>query len=204
MRVVVRKCPFTGKIFEESKIEKYKAHLIEVRNAKRTTRLHNNIREGFNIWLANEKSNIFYPEDIFPWLLKNQEYLMEASNAMIDVNSRDRYAPDDRYIALSADVEYKETLSNTHSCPSNGVLNWRRHEDKPLGYPGWYGHIKGKLLRSKKNNYSYPYTNILKLVRVHTGSGGGGNESWNFDISIFLADWPALKEGLTFSKLKNG
>jgi hypothetical protein len=49
--------------------------------------------------------------------------------------------------------------------------------------------------------HSYPYSNILALLKIRTGSGGGGNDDWSSDVKIFLADWPILAESLTFNKL---
>jgi len=41
---------------------------------------------------------------------------------------------------------------------------------------------------------SYPYDSIGKFVGLKTGSGGGGNEDWGYDVSIFLDDWPGLNQ----------
>jgi hypothetical protein len=95
-------------------------------------------------------------------------------------------------------VVYNHSLANTHNCPENGVTNWGgRVVGAPRGYPGWKCRVSGSLSRNRKGSGSYPYSGLCALIRVLTGTGGGGNESWSYDADIFLDDWPGLKQQWT-------
>ena len=68
MRIQVRKCPFTGEIFEEKDIGKYILHLKELRDSMRGKREHARIRKTWEIWLDNERAKVLSVEDIPAWL----------------------------------------------------------------------------------------------------------------------------------------
>lgn len=201
MRVQVRKCPFTGKLFEEKDAKKYAVHLKELRVKMREERRHKYLRDNFTKWLKKEKKAITHPEMIPEWFMANQRQIMEAHNAGIrsklEMSLSDRFfITTDRFenVEFEKGTRFNDLLSNSHTCPENGKTNWCATEnDTPKGYPGWKTYIKGTLVRDKKNNHSYPYNAALNLVGIKTGSGGGGNKDWGYQCSIFLADWPGLK-----------
>lgn len=151
-------------------------------------------------WLLEEKMKITHPEMIVPWFLKNQGRIIYESNRAVGDTMWGKYKRDDQYTHLSLELRnkhkpegYVQNVSNTHRCPDNGVTNFSWNADRPRGYPGWAGTMHGKLHRAKRNLHEYPYSLGLNLVGLKTGSGGGGNESWTYDVSIFLDDWPGLK-----------
>lgn len=196
MRVQVRKCRFTGKIFEEKDLKKYAAHLTKLRAERAEKRKLDKVRATFTAWLNREKKKILRPEDIPEWFLKNQRFIMDAVNAGIDNRSfsSDKFFDTDKFTKISFNLlRYSKNVSNTHVCPKGGVTNWGCKDDKPKGYPGWTANVKGSLERNKNHMGSYPYSGALNAVGIRTGSGGGGNESWGYGISIFLADWPGLQ-----------
>jgi hypothetical protein len=194
MRVQVRKCRFTGKIFEEKDLKKYAIHLRNLRAERAEKRKLDKVRATFTSWLNREKKKILHPEDIPAWFLKNQRKIMDAVNA--GFGDRDeKFYPTDEFTKFSFEkARYSRLTSNTHVCPKGGVTNWSVEDDKPKGYPGWSVHVNGTLKRSKNHLGSYPYPAALNAVGLKTGSGGGGNESWGYGVSIFLADWPGLQQ----------
>lgn len=139
--------------------------------------------------------------DVVPWFLKNQKHIMEATNAIVFTSGYDKkyhrgfVPPTDNFKDVKfSNLNFNYCVSNTHHCPDNGVTNWGRKEEHGIfGYPGWRGDISGSLVRNRKHMYSYPASEALNLVGLKTGSGGGGNERWNFEVYIFLADWPGLQ-----------
>ena len=144
---------------------------------------------------------------IGPWVLANQKKLMIACNAFkLHSWDRDRFHIDtDEFTKFDISVKYSSHVTNSHSCPKGGVQNWcAKDPSKPTGYPGWSGRISGVLVRSKKNMSSYPYSNICKLLDLHTGTGGGGNAEWGYDLKIFADDWPVMAQSVTFARLANG
>jgi hypothetical protein len=209
MRVQVRKCPFTGIIFEEHNRNKYVSHLAELRSDKKEARRLASIRASYDIWLKNEKLEITSPTMVMEWFLENQRFLMDAFNSGVrgtdspSMFSRAKFYPNDKFTALELQTStYGSYVSNTHVCPDDGITNWGCKPDKPIGYPGWSIRLGGSLYRDKKHNGSYPYSELINMVGIKTGSGGGGNESWSYDASLFLADWSGLSEARLFDKLK--
>jgi hypothetical protein len=154
------------------------------------------LRRKWEEWLANEKLNITHIDQIVPWFLANQNTIITAVQTI--ENSTPLWPWDgsfhdtDEYTELSLDVNYKPLCSNSHSAPVGKPENWNRFKDVPLGYPGWHGRLKGSLKRLSAHNYSYPYNSCYKFIGLNTGSGGGGNESHSYDVTIFLDDWPGL------------
>jgi hypothetical protein len=202
MRIQMRKCPFTGKLFDESKIGEYIWHLKVTRDAMREERELKRIKDTFKDWLKAEKKKIIHPDQIPEWFLANQQYLMDAHNAGCRSThyhgfGRDKFYSTDKFtkVVWERAPVYSANVSNTHSCPDNGKQNFDgKLPGVPTGYPGWTGYIKGSLSRNKKHCGQYPYSELLNLVGIKTGSGGGGNENWGYDFRLWLADWPGLKE----------
>lgn len=202
MRVQVRQCPFTGKIFEEHQLKKYVAHLAEVREGMKEKRKHNHLRKTFKEWLRKEKQKIVSIDMVVPWFLENQRTIMDAHNALGNVDWDGKFYKTDKFTELSMTATYNNHVSNSHQCPDIGVTNWCAYDTtKTTGYPGFSGYVKGKLVRAKQHDSEYPYSGALKLVGIKTGSGGGGNSSWEYDCKLFLADWPGLSQQLLVNKL---
>jgi len=205
MKVQVHKCRITGKLFEDKDRAKYILHLKAMRAKQKELRLHEKIRKEFGAWLAKERSEICDPNDIIPWFMKNQRYIMDAADALKFSNNKkyqNGFHPDDRFIDITMRIKYSPCVSNSHQCPDNGITNWCARDPGVTSYPGWEGHIDGTLVRPSKYNWSYPSSEALNIVGLKTGSGSGGNESWGYDVKVFLADWPGLGQILTINKLK--
>jgi len=201
MRVEVYKCRFTGLIFEKHERRKYINHLKELRKEMRDEREYRQISKNFWKWLHEEKLKITHVDQIVPWFLENQKTIMKAFKAGIhakDYHSfSEKFYPDtDEFTKLTLKVgRFNKLISNSHRCPDNGTTNWCVNDPTlPKGYPGWNGRIDGVLKRLPKHNNDYPYSALVNLVGLKTGSGGGGNESWGYDVKIFLADWPGLEQ----------
>lgn len=199
MRIEVYQCRFTGAIFQKKDVKKYIAHLAALRKSKARDRAYMRIRSTWESWLAEEKKKITHVDMIVPWFIANQKTIMDAVSAgiqpMYGYNHDGKFYDTDSFESISLTATYERNVSNSHACPDNGVTNWcAKDSNKPTGYPGWYGRIEGKLKRLKKHNGNYPYSSALALVGLKTGTGGGGNENWRYEVRLFLADWPGLKE----------
>lgn len=127
---------------------------------------------------------------------------------------------DDNLVGLGLDVGWSDSVSNTHSCPHNGVTNWGgRVEGAPRGYPGWCGRIWVRYKREPQWG-----SDPLCVVRVFSGTGGFGGyngpwekvmEAWHhversarrprgkrkpepqcygYGVELFAADFPELVE----------
>jgi len=204
MIIEVYKCKTTGKLFEMHEKSKYLTHIRKVRKELNAKREYAKIKTEFKDWLDAEKDQIAELDEIVPWVLKNQKHIMKAYNAFGGGNWGDKAHPDtDTFTKLTLTGKYSDSVPNTHSCPSIGVTNWGgRVSGAPRGYPGYHCRIEGTLIRDKKHNGSYPANDIMKLIGIHTSTGGGGNESWGYSAEVFLADWPGLERTMIVNKLK--
>jgi hypothetical protein len=205
MKVSVNKCPCTGKLFEDDK--KYANHLQMLRRERAKDKAEQRVKNGFAEWLAEEKNKLVDPDMIAPWILENQQKLMIACNVLkMGMWDSERFYPKtDEFTKFEIKVKWNNNVSNSHSCPKGGVTNWwPRDNSKPTGYLGWQGQVWGTLVRNKKHMSSYPYSNIFELLDLHTGSGGGGNAQWSYELKIFADDWPVMASSETFARLVNG
>jgi hypothetical protein len=198
MRVMVRKCPFTGQLYEEKERKQYIEHLHDLREQMKLERRHKCIVNEWQKWLAEQKQDIKYVADIPDWFLANQRKIMDFTNDIefaSGFHRRNRFVEQDKFVKLQWEYppKYSRLVSNTHSCPHNGVTNWGSNPDKPVGYPGWSGNLHGSLIRPKNNEYSYPYSEALNIVGIRTGTGGGGNKNFSYGFKIFVSDWPGLQ-----------
>jgi hypothetical protein len=205
-QITVWQCPRTKKIFLTQ--PEYTAHLRKEAAKTRVQRRQDKARDTFSEWLRNEKeTQVLSMEDVVPWLLKNQQMIMDAVTAKAAVSKGwcDRFYETDKFekILMDSLPRYDSNLSNSHSAPAGGVQNWcAQKKDLPTGYPGYGCRISGKLARLAKHMSQYPYSDFLNIVGIHTLCGGGGNESWGYDANIFLEDWPGIKQGIVFAKLQ--
>lgn len=195
MKFTGYKCRFDGKIFASSEKKAYVKYLKNIRKNMKTAREDKRTKDNTREQLSIIKLEVTDVNMIAPWIMKHEAFLIKACN-VLNLNGFlfDEFKPNDKYTNVEiGGLFYNENTSNSHVCPHNGVTNWGdKNPDLPTGYPGWYGRLGGSLYRDKKNMNSYPYSSVFKLIGVHTGSGGGGNERFSYDCKIFVADWPCL------------
>ena len=202
MKIEVYKCKYTGKLFELEDRADYLKHTRKAREKRKAEQELARIRKEFKDWFAAEKEKIVHVDMIVPWVMSNQKYLMKAWNSFQEAKNsifRDDFYDTDEFTSMTMDFRYSDFVSNSHSCPRNGVQNWggdKKLPDgslAPTGYPGWSGNFESTLKRDKKHNSSYPTGAFMRWLDIQVGSGGGGNEHTGYDFKIFLADWPGLQ-----------
>jgi hypothetical protein len=196
MKILVNKCPHTGALFESD--SKYKAHIAAINRKKRSDAAHKKLVDEFKSWLLNEKLSITDTDMVLPWVLKNQHALMDAANSNLLGYRRwgDKFYPTDEIKTLKFDnITYSRMVSNSHSCPEGGVTYWcGRADGAPRGYPGFKFRFSATAYREKRYNGQYPFSDLLDAIGIKTGSGGGGNENWGYDGTLWLSDWPGLQQ----------
>ena len=192
---IAHQCPFTGTIIGDRK--KYAEHLQKVR-----ARIHQTIQVKNAGKIKQELWNLSSFEAIVAWMSSHNEFLY---NQLVDKNSW-RYTtktkekllynpPEFKFSISFLDLRWEERLSNTHSAPVGGVQNWGGRDvmkdgtPAPRGYPGWGGRIEF-VIQTPLDGFS---SDIVKGLRIHTGSGGSGNgTNYGYDVKFFDADWPEL------------
>ena len=91
-------------------------------------------------------------------------------------------------VGLKWDVRYSSTVSNSHSAPLSGRMNWGRKDAKvPSSYPGFTGRVWVRYKHEPNSFGSDPFG----LTLTHTGTGGYGSYDgpWsNISKAYYCAD----------------
>lgn len=124
-----------------------------------------------------------------------------------------------KLVGLQWDIHFDNEVSNSHSCPLNGVTNWSARDDnKPTHYRGWSGRVWVRFA----DEISGWGSDIVEpsLIYVGTGGFGGYMGPWehlssaifrdgmfkrpvcySWDCKIWLDDWPELEKWIMFEQL---
>lgn len=202
MKILVNKCPHTGQLFEDD--GEYVRHIRKIQREQRAQAKYKAERLEFETWLNQEKAKIYTIDEIPGWIVKNQRRLIDGYK-LLNPHTWDKMYPSDEIKSIKlVDLRYC-MASNSHCCPKNGVTNWGgRGANLPRGYMGYRGNVSASLARLPRHNGSYPMSNFLKMIGIHTVGGlGGGNESSSWDVTVFIDDWAGLAEAKAFEILKN-
>lgn len=197
MRIQVRKCRFTGKVFEESNIDGYVLHLTKLREKMREGRRLANVKASFNNWLSIERAKPITVDGIAQWIINNQHHIMDAFNAIYSGRGAqfdDKFLPGDRLIDLRISTpRFDKNVSNSHQSPDSGITNWcNRNSELPSGYPGWHGRV-AFAYKSANNNRTVDWATLINMCGLKTGSGGGGGCNRSYELYLFIDDWPGLQ-----------
>ena len=219
--ITAYKCDEDGKIFEDKK--KYQNHLRKLareRNTKRKLTVmealadqkwselyecEQSIEQWRDMVIANQ--NMFWAE-----AAKSDPYDWSMVGKMSSRGKNGVVCPVPELLEFTAfDLRWSDCVSNSHSCPHNGVTNWAGREKMedgspaPRGYPGWTGRVDWIVRWPKEWDGWYLGSDLFKgrRSRAHTGTGGGGGmryskkhgcdvQSFGYDFRLFAADWPGL------------
>jgi hypothetical protein len=207
-KVIVRKCPKTGKVFFGD--DEYAKHIIALRKNLNEERAYKRERELVRerVWYAID--NITSPKVLVEYINKHFHDIVIAYNganpAVIEA-IKEMELSDFRF----ENMFYREHCSNSHNAPRDGVTNWSGDQDKPTGYPGFYGRVRYKLRNEPRFNdkrlklgsgnvINIRVNDALKYIGVRTGGGGGGSE-YSYEVTLFLSDFRAMKKAYFKAKL---
>jgi hypothetical protein len=221
-QVLVWKCDADGKLFEDK--SKYTAHLRKLarhRNAQRKLTIAEEAKDALWAELYEREQSI---DDWMQMVIDNQ-HLFWAEAALGDPYDwqhvgkklgRGKNAgnmPLPKVLKITHSLRWNDMVSNSHSCPHDGITCWSSHEAKdgrPRGYPGWTGHIDWLVEWPKEFDGMYLGSDLFSKgtfrsgrQRAHTGTGGGGGGHFNkefntwcqrpgYDFRIYASDWPGL------------
>jgi hypothetical protein len=227
-QITVWKCDQTGKLFEDQ--TKYKNHLRKLAR-ERNTKRKLMVAEA----VADQKWNELYEceQTIEQWklmVLGNQDmFWAEAARsdphdwAQVGKTSKKVVCPVPRLLEFERfDVRWNPQVSNSHSCPHNGVQNWgNRDPNAPTSYPGWSGRLDWIVAWPKEWDGVYLGGDLFRGLhgfrsgrqRAYTGTGGGGGmrysekhgcyvQSFGYDFKLFAADWPGMARVVGMQQLE--
>lgn len=155
----------------------------------------------------NEIHSITDFDSVINWIEKNGSFLYNCSRnddngydkKTMNFNDWEKIPPNDFSVKIQHLYVKHGKVSNSHSCPVGGITNWGGKDDLPRFYMGWRGRIKfvtSHYLPGHASNY-------FKIMGIHTGSGGGGRNHYEYDVSFFDDDWSGIASTLTMQYLKN-
>ena len=187
-RKTAYKCPWTKKLFRTK--PSYVNHLKELREKRmhRNARCKRNQKLGYDFW--NQPTF----EKIIEWVELHTEWFVsrcEFNGRWEDQQQYQKALSETTIRITHLKLNWREHVSNSHSCPHNGTTNWGARENRPTGYPGWHGRIEYQICSSVSQGcFGF---NIISGTRIHTGSGGGiSNGRYGYDVKFFADDWPGL------------
>jgi len=212
-RVTVWKCPHTGKLFEDER--KYQTHLKRLARERHTKRKLQAELDQAQIWWTDLQNREILVADLPTLIIEHQDrFWAEAARRgswdgwdKVGTTRRGVTCPVPRLLEfIEFRLTWSDSVSNTHACPHNGVTNWGGQDPKaPRGYPGWRGRIEWIVQWPREWDGFYLGSDLFKgrMVRINTGTGGGGGmkdnkkygcttHSFGYDIEIFAADWPGM------------
>ena len=180
------RCPFTGTIIRKKR--DYVKHLSQLRQE----RMWENARRNRLARKLEDMRNQKTFDDVVRWIELNPEVFWQNGKQQSWIKNSQKQWDKIRDVfgikITLLELKWEENVSNTHSCPFNGVTNWSREHGLPTGYPGWRGRIDFSLTVDPPGMGS----DMLKGTGINTGSGGGGHQSRSYDVKFFEDDWPGL------------
>lgn len=223
VQIVAYKSEADGKIFEDKK--KYQNHLRQLARHNLEQRRLRIAEEQLDALWAPLYEREQTPEDWAIMVIKNQ-HLFWAEAARYNRSDWERVGkaptrgrgepmPCPELLEFERfDLSWSDCVSNSHSCPHNGVTNWFSSSNKdktvPTGYPGWTGRVEWIVKWPKEWDGFYLGSDLFKGLhgrgsrqRAHTGTGGGGGMryserhqchvmSFGYDFRLYAADWPGM------------
>lgn len=225
-QIICWKSETDGKIFEDKK--KYQNHLRKLARVRLERKRIDIVEAGKDALWAELYEREQSLEEWAEMVIKKQD-MFWAEAAKADPHDWSRIGKTYKKVAMPVprlleftefSLRWDDCVSNSHSCPHNGMTNWGGYNtDKgaPRGYPGWRGHVEWIVAWPKEWDGVYLGSDLFKAfggnsrARAHTGSGGGGGMKYSekhkcwvqifgYSFEIFAADWPGIARH--YEKLK--
>ena len=138
-KVLVRKCPFTGHLFEDDRM--YAEHLCKLRTKQKDNRSVKAIRRQRYDVFSSMRDTCNSAADIEHFIMDNWKYFVYRPDNPL--SEQPKRTPN--LLDISIKLNWEWSVSNTHAAPLTGpfkgVTNWHGNRDLPTGYPGWSGNI---------------------------------------------------------------
>jgi hypothetical protein len=194
------RCPWTGKLYGQKR--PYVNHLKSLREE----RMHKRARQVRKNKIRAEFNNCATFDEVINWIETHPEFFWDTRSmlgfptgysAEILATLRETFMI--RITKLN--LRWSREVSNTHSCPYNGVTNWGgRKPDAPRSYPGWHGHIEFTVSaynpKTGKTQSPLYGSSVYNNVGINIGTGGArggmGEQRYNYGVELFDADWPEI------------
>lgn len=202
-KILVWKCPNTGKLFEDDAV--YKTHLRKLAKERAQDRkedvLRSNLEDTFKVMRDTCQSG----DDIAKFILQNWESFhvngikkWDRDWSLQSKKPRKNKKPFAKVIDCKVVIGNYCNLSNSHDCPFNGVTNWERKDDKPKYYPGW----SARLNLTFDSEYTGFGSNFFENTGLTISCGGGGFQNLSYTATLFEDDWEGLRKQKLINDIK--
>jgi hypothetical protein len=189
MKVIVNKCPWTGKLFECS--SEYAEHLKRTRFDLRFKREQSKLALEFDEFLKSlyclDTTNA-----IAEWLTAN--YMKIAIHFGPRWEAKNPYYPTaSDYVEFEiSNLNFNPLCPTTHTSPIGQKETGWSSESPHVPEAGWEGKI---IIRPKGNVYRKHliHSDHLKRIGINTGSGGGCEEKLTYSLILYTKDFPRLR-----------
>ena len=205
--VTAYKCDATGKLFEDK--TKYIKHIRKVAAERRAQRkLDAALKTEQQWWHDNFWNRVKSLDQLKAAILQHCDVFAARGVKEYFCGGRRKLKPTPLVEFNEFSLKFNDLVSNSHSCPVDGVTNWagktllKDGSPAPRGYSGWQGRIDYIVQSHKGQTSDYPGGSDMWVgSRIHTGSGGGGGhrdrdtkflQSFGYDTKLFASDWPAM------------
>lgn len=194
-----------GKIFECK--ARYIKHLRKLAAQRKQEKILNKLKIEHDEFI-NCMCQVKNLDELNQFIKDNWKHFWANGEQRERWKDRSHKASFHEYIAVSIpSLYFRRSLSNTHSCPRGGVINWSpldaHNQGKPTGYPGWFGriHIKIRTPQYTRKNQTYFEegwgSSYFEGTPIYTGSGGGGHIKdgitvYEYDVKLWAADFRGL------------
>lgn len=188
MKVQVRKCPFTGELYEDP--VKYCQHLKTVRTLQQYKRWINRGKLAGDQAIELAQSTVTGPDEFLNWFRNYWSHLV-ARGYYQSLTSRSSASeiPNLSLLHVCWSRGYWGQHSNSHNCPRGGVTNWgHRIKNAPISYLGWCGRLEWHYV-----GQGSCASDMFASTVIHTGTGGGGSGYYSYDVTLWADDWPAWR-----------
>ena len=201
-QVLAWKSAQDGKLFEDKAL--YRKHLRKlagVRAQDRRLKKMADEREAFFDRMGQTVKSI---EELEQFVQDNWQFFF--NNGLAENTwrmTRPGAEPKHQLVKIEfRNIRWSDSVSNTHSCPRNGVQNWAQSANRrkglnlPEGYPGWLGQIYFSV-DAGVTNHKVPLrrdgwsSDYFRHTPINTGSGNGGSEC-SYEVRLYAADFPAM------------
>ncbi len=206
-KILVRKCPKTGKLFQSD--AEYRKYIRALRKRTNITRATLRNRKLAISEVRSEIARLPSIEKIEAYVTENFSKIMIAYNGGRDPKIH-AILNKVRIEDFKLDVSFMKRCSNTHCAPRNGEMNWggyKTDQGVPRGYPGFSGNISYRIINNPERikeigRLCMQHNDALKFAGIHTGGGGGrGDNRWGYGVTLFLDDFEGLKKMYFKNKL---
>lgn len=206
-QVLVWKSDADGKLFEDKK--KYQSHLRKLARERAFEKKKQAARDARNNFIINVLGAVETIAELEQVIKDNWDWFFyNAAEREAWRLSKKDLSPH-KYHKIAFDVRWQDSVSNTHSCPRDGVTNWGGKvkladgSPAPRGYPGWHGSIVIQVVTEKYKYKNKEYyrdgfgSAYFEGTSIHTGTGSGGHEkngisSYQYSVDLYASDFPAM------------